>query len=580
MSQTATVLEAYEASSETELTVQQGEIVNVISVADDWAWCEKGDEEGYIPVDCLQISEAVETSEAVPENQENGEEEEVVEEEILEEEILEDEPKPEPEPEPEQKPEEEIPVPTETAEEVKEEEEVPASVEAPKLPLAPAPMLGMPLPSGFMNSTEEEQPEEPSIEHSVKPVISSVQDEINLSIKNRKTATFVDPFEHKNTPESEPVHKADNELFAKLKKRAEKTHILGTEEVATEIKEQESSQPVPEVHSVVMPVKPATSNTYVPKSIIQPAPSGSGNELANMLKKRQQKLNDVTIVISNDGDHKEETHEPAPLPVRPLPKVTPPTPSKPAMPAPLPTKPLPLPSKPTPSKALPLPAKPLPLPAKPIHSSTKPLPLPAKPLPKSNKPLPLPAKPLPLPAKPMHSSTKPLPLPAKPLPTPSKPLPTPSKPLPLPAKPLPTPTKALPIPTKALPTPAKPLPKPATSQAEVLYAYNAQTNEELSIREGEVVDILVEGKDGWDQGKNASGQVGYFPHSYIKMLSASSASPVHTCVALYDYTATNGEELTIYNGEQLHLVSGDEGGWTQVKNTQGRTGLVPTAYIE
>ena len=51
------------------------------------------------------------------------------------------------------------------------------------------------------------------------------------------------------------------------------------------------------------------------------------------------------------------------------------------------------------------------------------------------------------------------------------------------------------------------------------------------------------------------------------------------CEALYDYNATDSEELTIRKGEQLAVVNSD-GSWWEVTNGRSKTGLVPCNYVK
>lgn len=63
--------------------------------------------------------------------------------------------------------------------------------------------------------------------------------------------------------------------------------------------------------------------------------------------------------------------------------------------------------------------------------------------------------------------------------------------------------------------------------------------------------------------------------------NASSVSNGPRGKALYQYDATGDDEASISPGEQFDVVDEDDGsGWTMIRTSQGREGLVPTAYIE
>lgn len=51
------------------------------------------------------------------------------------------------------------------------------------------------------------------------------------------------------------------------------------------------------------------------------------------------------------------------------------------------------------------------------------------------------------------------------------------------------------------------------------------------------------------------------------------------CVALYDYTARDAEELSVSKNEMLTVVD-DSGTWWRVGNARGKTGLVPSNYVQ
>ena len=52
-----------------------------------------------------------------------------------------------------------------------------------------------------------------------------------------------------------------------------------------------------------------------------------------------------------------------------------------------------------------------------------------------------------------------------------------------------------------------------------------------------------------------------------------------SCIAKFNYTATDTEELTITKGEYLQVVD-DKGPWWKVSNKSNKVGLVPSNYVE
>ena len=51
------------------------------------------------------------------------------------------------------------------------------------------------------------------------------------------------------------------------------------------------------------------------------------------------------------------------------------------------------------------------------------------------------------------------------------------------------------------------------------------------------------------------------------------------CIALYDYSARDAEELTVRKNEMLTVID-DSGTWWRVGNEKGQTGLVPSNYVQ
>lgn len=49
---------------------------------------------------------------------------------------------------------------------------------------------------------------------------------------------------------------------------------------------------------------------------------------------------------------------------------------------------------------------------------------------------------------------------------------------------------------------------------------------------------------------------------------------------LYAYTAAGDDEVSIQPGDTFTVITGDNGGWTQIKLSTGESGNVPTSYIE
>ncbi|CBY09421.1 unnamed protein product [Oikopleura dioica] len=86
---------------------------------------------------------------------------------------------------------------------------------------------------------------------------------------------------------------------------------------------------------------------------------------------------------------------------------------------------------------------------------------------------------------------------------------------------LPEQINALQIAPKSAP-PARPKPRVAAKprtypKARVIYDYNAQDNDELTLREQNIVDVISEDPSGWWR-VSFQGKSGLFPGSYVEKI--------------------------------------------------------------
>jgi bifunctional DNA-binding transcriptional regulator/antitoxin component of YhaV-PrlF toxin-antitoxin module len=158
-----------------------------------------------------------------------------------------------------------------------------------------------------------------------------------------------------------------------------------------------------------------------------------------------------------------------------------------------------------------------------------------------------------------------------------------------------------------------------------IYSYEAQNSDELSIKEGDILQI-VEHDDGtgWIKAKLGN-QIGLIPANYVEHLEDTTSfddtydrdasvideptiytvpstqpiecdipappppppveaapvpAPLHeTVVALYDFEAVNAEELNIKEGDVIIVTKKDDSGWWE-GSLNGQTGVFPANYVE
>lgn len=128
-----------------------------------------------------------------------------------------------------------------------------------------------------------------------------------------------------------------------------------------------------------------------------------------------------------------------------------------------------------------------------------------------------------------------------------------------------------------------------TRRARALYDYDAAADDEMTIREGDIIDI-VEDDGQWATGER-DGKLGMFPISYVEFVPASGGpggeqdvpeakqSALRKARALHDYDATAADELSIREGDLIDIVQEDGDGWS-VGVLNGQQGSFPTSYVE
>ncbi|XP_054423919.1 F-BAR and double SH3 domains protein 1 [Pteronotus mesoamericanus] len=140
--------------------------------------------------------------------------------------------------------------------------------------------------------------------------------------------------------------------------------------------------------------------------------------------------------------------------------------------------------------------------------------------------------------------------------------------------------------TRALPCPA-----------HVVFGYQAGHEDELTITEGEWLEVIEEGDaDEWVKARNQHGVVGFVPERYLNFPdlsfpesghdsnNASGAEPTTSLArALYSYTGQSAEELSFPEGALIRLLPRaqdgvDDGFWRG--EFGGHVGVFPSLLVE
>jgi len=138
----------------------------------------------------------------------------------------------------------------------------------------------------------------------------------------------------------------------------------------------------------------------------------------------------------------------------------------------------------------------------------------------------------------------------------------------------------------------------AVSRAVVLYDFESKSEaeEEISLCEGEEVEILRKYDDGWCWIR-CERISGWFPLNYLEektenvYQTATSLDDdydisnkidevvIAVMTAKYPFKAHDDTELTVTRGETLNVLDMSDKNWYQVKNRNGQIGMVPAAYL-
>ncbi|KAL7415768.1 hypothetical protein BDY24DRAFT_269726 [Mrakia frigida] len=144
-------------------------------------------------------------------------------------------------------------------------------------------------------------------------------------------------------------------------------------------------------------------------------------------------------------------------------------------------------------------------------------------------------------------------------------------------------------------------------KAKVLFDYEATEDNELALREGEILVELEMVDEGWWSAKGETGDVGLFPANYVELLEdeeeeeaapppppAAPAPPPRAptpepeadehqgvvATALYDYDAAESNELSFKDGDRIHSIEEASEDWWSGVAPDGSTGLFPSNYVE
>jgi actin cytoskeleton-regulatory complex protein SLA1 len=115
---------------------------------------------------------------------------------------------------------------------------------------------------------------------------------------------------------------------------------------------------------------------------------------------------------------------------------------------------------------------------------------------------------------------------------------------------------------------------------KAVYSYTPQSEDELAIKEGDILMVLEKGDEDWWKAKKKADneddpeEEGHIPHNYVE-----PAAPIAKAKALYDYTRQTDEELSFADESILDVYDTTDPDWTLV-GANGEFGFAPSNYIE
>mmetsp|Transcript_10099 Transcript_10099/g.15255 ORF Transcript_10099/g.15255 Transcript_10099/m.15255 type:complete len:303 (-) Transcript_10099:241-1149(-) len=112
---------------------------------------------------------------------------------------------------------------------------------------------------------------------------------------------------------------------------------------------------------------------------------------------------------------------------------------------------------------------------------------------------------------------------------------------------------------------------------EVSDTYFSRGRDELSMKKGDVISVIEwdEGNDWWTGSLN--GKTGIFPSSYVM---ETNKRPQYAVEALYDFDPENDDELPLKEGDIITVLNNLDSDWWLGELGDGRSGLIPSNYVQ
>ncbi|KAG1699640.1 Intersectin-1 [Nymphon striatum] len=144
--------------------------------------------------------------------------------------------------------------------------------------------------------------------------------------------------------------------------------------------------------------------------------------------------------------------------------------------------------------------------------------------------------------------------------------------------------------------------------ATVIAPYTATGSGQISLQRGQLIQVRKRSPSGWWEGelqaKGKQRQIGWFPASYVKLLTSSGSTPNTSArntpditaghredvnstpshreqvTVSFSYTAQNSDEMSLDKGEIVTVINKDDPSWWKGENSLGVVGLFPANYVQ
>ncbi|KAA8578843.1 hypothetical protein FQN60_000052, partial [Etheostoma spectabile] len=113
-------------------------------------------------------------------------------------------------------------------------------------------------------------------------------------------------------------------------------------------------------------------------------------------------------------------------------------------------------------------------------------------------------------------------------------------------------------------------------QAQALYPWRAKKDNHLNFNKNEIITVL-EQQDMWWLGELQTGQRGWFPKSYVKLISATMTPPPGA-TARSKNTSNEQGDLSFQQGDVVTVTRKEGDWWTGTVG--GKTGVFPSNYVK